>query len=242
MNIPSHLIEFSIGSSWIDSKLYDDFVKEMTGVSVRSINAGGTWELRKQSPVETEKNRAMGVISAICHKTVLGHELIEAAMQNKTITVSETIKISYDGTTETITDKEATQACSNKIDEIRQQFKDWARERMQTDPDMSNKIESIYNEKFNNYVPKSIPEEFIPDYFPGASKVFKMRPHQAKAIIRGTTQPLLLAHEVGTGKTFTMISIAMEMRRLGTAKLPGSEWGSTITLTGRILLKKRSSF
>lgn len=220
MNIPSHLIEFSIGSSWIDSKLYDDFVKEMTGVSVRSINAGGTWELRKQSPVETEKNRAMGVISAICHKTVLGHELIEAAMQNKTITVSETIKISYDGTTETITDKEATQACSNKIDEIRQQFKDWARERMQTDPDMSNKIESIYNEKFNNYVPKSIPEEFIPDYFPGASKVFKMRPHQAKAIIRGTTQPLLLAHEVGTGKTFTMISIAMEMRRLGTAKKP----------------------
>ena len=220
MNIPSHLIEFSIGSSWIDSKLYDDFVKEMTGVSVRSINAGGTWELRKQSPVETEKNRAMGVISAICHKTVLGHELIEAAMQNKTITVSETIKISYDGTTETITDKEATQACSNKIDEIRQQFKDWARERMQTDPDMANKIERIYNEKFNNYVPKSIPEEFIPDYFPGASKVFKMRPHQAKAIIRGTTQPLLLAHEVGTGKTFTMISIAMEMRRLGTAKKP----------------------
>ena len=220
MNIPSHLIEFSIGSSWIDSKLYDDFVKEMTGVSVRSINAGGTWELRKQSPVETEKNRAMGVISAICHKTVLGHELIEAAMQNKTITVSETRKISYNGTTETITDKEATQACSNKIDEIRQQFKDWARERMQTDPDMANKIESIYNEKLNNYVPKSIPEEFIPDYFPGASKTFKMRPHQAKAIILGTTQPLLLAHEVGTGKTFTMISIAMEMRRLGTAKKP----------------------
>ena len=220
MNIPSHLIEFSIGSSWIDSKLYDDFVKEMTGVSVRSINAGGTWELRKQSPVETEKNRAMGVISAICHKTVFGHELIEAAMQNKTITVSETRKISYNGTTETITDKEATQACSNKIDEIRQQFKDWARERMQTDPDMANKIESIYNEKFNNYVPKSIPEEFIPDYFPGASKTFKMRPHQAKAIILGTTQPLLLAHEVGTGKTFTMISIAMEMRRLGTAKKP----------------------
>ena len=91
---------------------------------------------------------------------------------------------------------------------------------MQTDPDMANKIERIYNEKFNNYVPKSIPEEFIPDYFPGASKVFKMRPHQAKAIIRGTTQPLLLAHEVGTGKTFTMISIAMEMRRLGTAKKP----------------------
>ena len=30
----------------------------------------------------------------------------------------------------------------------------------------------------------------------------------------------MLAHEVGTGKTFTLISIAMEMRRLGTAKKP----------------------
>ena len=97
-------------------------------------------------------------------------------MQNKTITVSETIKISYDGTTETITDKEATQACSNKIDEIRQQFKDWARERMQTDPDMSNKIESIYNEMFNNFVPKSIPEEFMPAECPGASQVFQLWP------------------------------------------------------------------
>ena len=30
----------------------------------------------------------------------------------------------------------------------------------------------------------------------------------------------MLAHEVGTGKSFTLISIAMEMRRLGTAKKP----------------------
>ena len=47
-----------------------------------------------------------------------------------------------------------------------------------------------------------------------------MRPHQGRAIVRGTQQPLLLAHEVGTGKTFTLISTAMEMRRLGTARKP----------------------
>jgi len=47
-----------------------------------------------------------------------------------------------------------------------------------------------------------------------------MRPHQGKAIVRGTMQPLLLAHEVGTGKTYTLISTAMEMRRLGTARKP----------------------
>lgn len=52
------------------------------------------------------------------------------------------------------------------------------------------------------------------------SHEFKMRPHQGRAIVRGTQQPLLLAHEVGTGKTFTLISTAMEMRRLGTARKP----------------------
>ncbi|MEE0521194.1 MAG: helicase-related protein, partial [Bacteroidaceae bacterium] len=119
-----------------------------------------------------------------------------------------------------ITDKEATQACSAKIDEIRADFKEWARQKMQNDADMSERIERTYNEQFNNYVPLTISDEFVPEYFGGANHKFKMRPHQAKAIIRGTMQPLLLAHEVGTGKTFTLISTAMEMRRLGTAKKP----------------------
>ena len=66
----------------------------------------------------------------------------------------------------------------------------------------------------------SIPDEFVPKYFGGASHKLKMRPHQGRAIVRGTQQPLLLAHEVGTGKTFTLISTAMEMRRLGTARKP----------------------
>ena len=91
---------------------------------------------------------------------------------------------------------------------------------MQNDADMSERIERTYNEQFNNYVPLTISDEFVPEYFGGANHKFKMRPHQAKAIIRGTMQPLLLAHEVGTGKTFTLISTAMEMRRLGTAKKP----------------------
>ena len=62
--------------------------------------------------------------------------------------------------------------------------------------------------------------DFVPEYFGGANHKFKMREHQAKAIVRGTMQPLLLAHEVGAGKTFPLISTAMEMRRLGTAKKP----------------------
>ena len=219
MEIPAHLIDFTLGSSWIDPKLYEDFVKERTEVDVRFTAVGGTWFMKEPYFTDYEKNRAMGVTSEMLNRTIMGHTLIEAAIQNRSITVSTTKK-HYDGTIETITDKEATQACAAKIDEIRQDFKDWARQKMQSDPEMSALIGRIYNDTFNNFVPMSIPDEFVPEYFGGASHKFKMRPHQGRAIVRGTQQPLLLAHEVGTGKTFTLISTAMEMRRLGTARKP----------------------
>lgn len=220
MNIPAHLIDFTLGSSWLDPKLYDEYVKERTDIDVHFTAAGGTWFMKAPTyGVNVEKNRAMGIVSKMLKKTIMGHELISAAIQNKSIIVSRTEK-HYDGTTETITDREATAACAVKIDEIRQDFKDWARGKMQSDADLSARMEQEYNDRFNNYVPMSIPDDFVPEYFGGATHKFKMRSHQGKAIVRGTMQPLLLAHEVGTGKTFTLISTAMEMRRLGTARKP----------------------
>ena len=220
MNIPAHLINFTLGSSWLDPKLYDAYVKERTDIDVHFTAAGGTWFMKAPTyGVNVEKNRAMGIVSEKLKKTIMGHELIGAAIQNKSVVVSRTEK-HFDGTTGTVTDREATAACAAKIDEIRQDFKDWVRGKMQRDADLSARMEQAYNDRFNNYVPMSIPNDFVPEYFGGATHKFKMRSHQGKAIVRGTMQPLLLAHEVGTGKTFTLISTAMEMRRLGTARKP----------------------
>ena len=219
MDIPAHLIEFSLGSSWIDPKLYQDYVKDRTGKDVTLTRAGGSWAMNVGYGY-SEKNNTFGVRSEMLRKVIPGTELIDAAMNNKTITVKETHKDRYSGQTETIVDKEATQACANKIDEIRQDFKDWARAKMQSDPELSEKISKVYNAKFNNYVPRSIPENFVPEHFAGASANIKLREHQGKAAVRATMQPVLLAHEVGTGKTFTMITAAMEMRRLGLATKP----------------------
>ena len=222
MDIPAHLIDFTLGSSWVEPKLYEDFIKERTDVDAQLTNVGGTWYMKVPYYVQHEKNKAMGVRGEVVKKLILGSELIEAALQNKTITVSETHRVGYGSskTTETITDKEATQACAAKIDEIRADFKEWARQKLQSDAEMSARIEKAYNEQFNNYVPVDVSMDFVPEYFGGANHEFKMREHQAKAIVRGTMQPLLLAHEVGTGKTYTLISTAMEMRRLGTARKP----------------------
>lgn len=224
MTIPAHLIEFSLGSSWIEPKLYEDFVFEKTGLRVTLTNVGGTWFMKTPWSTFNEKNRAMAVVSKMCDKTIMGHELIEAAITNRQITVSKTKK-HYDGSTETITDKAATAECGTKVDEIRAAFKDWAREHMQADPAMSARIEQTYNDQFNNYVPMSIPEEFVPQHFGGQvselhGRPFALRPHQGRAVVRGTTEPILLAHEVGAGKTYTLITTAMEMRRLGTARKP----------------------
>lgn len=225
MNIPAHLIEFALGSSWIEPKLYEDYVKERTGVDVNLTNVGGTWFMKTSgSESNTEQNRSQGVYSEELKKTVFGHEILEAAITNRSISVSRTYKRS-DGTYETVTDRDATQAVAAKVDEFRIDFKDWARAKMQGDMEMSARMETVYNDRFNNSVPHSIPDEFIPKHFGGqvtemGGRPFSLRPHQAKAVIRGTTQSQLLAHEVGTGKTFTLISTAMEMRRLGTARKP----------------------
>lgn len=224
MNIPAHLIEFALGSSWIEPQLYERYVKERTELDVKLTNAGGTWHMSEPWNTDKPKNTEMGVRSEAFGILIPGHKLIEAALTNKTITVSRTVKNS-DGGSHTETDPAATTACATKVDEIRQDFKDWAREQMQNDPALSMRMEEKYNEKFNNSVPKSIPDEFVPEHFGGAAttvggKPFKLRPHQAKAVIRATTQPVLLAHEVGTGKTYTLITTAMEMRRLGTARKP----------------------
>lgn len=224
MNIPAHLIEFALGSSWIEPQLYERYVKERTELDVKLTNAGGTWHMAEPWNTDKPKNTEMGVRSEAFGILIPGHKLIEAALTNKTITVSRTVKDS-DGGSHTETDPAATTACATKVDEIRQDFKDWARGQMQNDPALSMRMEEKYNEKFNNSVPKSIPDEFVPEHFDGAAttvggRPFKLRPHQAKAVIRATTQPVLLAHEVGAGKTYTLITTAMEMRRLGTARKP----------------------
>ena len=225
MNIPAHLINFTFGSSWIDPKLYEDYVKERTNVNVKFTSAGGTWFMDAPDYINEEKDNSFGVKSLMFNKIIPGHQLVEAAIQNKSIIVSRTYKENGKDVRET--DRDATQACSNKIDEIRQDFQDWARGKMQQDEQLSAKIETDYNEQFNNYVPLAIPDDFAPSRYPGmaprldgSDRDFNLYSYQAKAVVKCVTQPTMLAHEVGTGKTFTLITTAMEMRRLGTAKKP----------------------
>lgn len=218
--VPSHMIEFSIGSSWLNPELFNEYVKDRTDLNVKLSYAAGTWTMQTDVRFFPEKDKSFGVQSEICEKIIPGHELILAAMSNKTIRVTKTQKEGG-----VISDPKATQVCASKVDEIREDFRSWLRGRMQQDEALATEIENKYNDIFNNSAPIEIPDEYVPERFEGAATVvngkpLKLRPHQSKAVVRGTMQSLMLAHEVGTGKTYTLITTAMEMRRLGTAKKP----------------------
>lgn len=223
MDIPSHLIEFSLGSSWIPMELYNDYLKETFDLDgAKLTHLEGSWVLDEGYGYRNEKNRAAGIYSEQFRETIYGHQLVLAALNNRPVKVQKQVSEGYGSsrTTRTVTDQTATQACAVRVDEIKDEFKQYAKKKMQDNPELAAQVEKIYNEKFNALVPMQVDDEFLPDFFDGANTSLPLYGHQKRGVIRGLTSPTMLAHEVGTGKSFTLISTAMEMKRLGTAKKP----------------------
>lgn len=221
IDIPAHLIEFNIGSTWIPKELYLQYAKEKYDLDNLKLNHIGSAWVSNDVWGRNEKNRSEGVYSDMLGIQIYGHELMLAAMNNVPVVVSRVEKHS-DGTSETRTDKVASAACSDKISQIKDDFVDWARGKMQQDSELADRIQKIYNDRFNAIVPMlKVDKEFLSEHLPGQNSAkYTLYPHQQQAVARGLTQALMLAHEVGTGKTISLISTAMEMRRLGTAKKP----------------------
>lgn len=91
-------------------------------------------------------------------------------------------------------------------------FKEW----LFSDPDRRAKYVSYYNETFNNVRLREYDGSYL--QFPGMNPKIELKPHQKNAVARilmgGNT---LLAHCVGAGKSFEMMSACMEQKRLGLA-------------------------
>lgn len=221
MDIPAHLIDMTIGSTWVPPSIFEQYFMDRYGVRLKLHQTEGAWVITPGSKggQYNDKNRQLGVYSEMFQETIFGDELAYAAMNNRNV-VFKKIRKNYDGSQETITDKEASATATRRISEIKADFTDWSQELLTSNEEIAEKIMKTYNDKFNAIVPMSIDEKFIPEKFDGAATFINLYPHQLKSAVRATMQPLFLAHEVGTGKTFTIISAAMEMRRVGTAKKP----------------------
>jgi N12 class adenine-specific DNA methylase len=118
-------------------------------------------------------------------------------------------------------DPAATQIAKSKLEKLKMEFQRWAKT---SDAEVGGVsvqelIVKSFNEKANGIKPPEFEGEHIT--LPGASdEVFRSGIRRA-AIARMLDQGSgMIAHGVGFGKTYTLIALAMEMKRLGKANRP----------------------
>ena len=217
--IPFEKISFKLGSTFIEPSIVQRFVREVLGLTdaeVRRFPETGHWHVDQGS--SAGRREALNTTTYGAHG-VTGGMMVDLALNLKSpvITmpeqrISETTGKPY---TAEVKDPVATAAAVEKQRQVAAAFVDWVRK----DNAAANSIFERYNETSNrSRRPTYDPPNW--DYYPNASRDIKLRPHQMQVVTRILQESTMLAHAVGTGKTFVMITAAMEMRRLGLAKKP----------------------
>lgn len=211
--IPFVDISYKLGTPWIPEGVYQEFAQEvlgLNGMSIRyvpvadefMITGGHTSDYTKANEYNTPHRDAIEIFT-------------DAINMRK-----PTIYRQVDRNTR-VKDEAATQEVVAKIVDMNDAFVRYIQEKS----DVHSELQRIYNERYNNY---RLREYRFPQFtgtdgkihYPGSNESIALRDHQTKAVQRSLQGSTLLAHQVGTGKTFTMITTAMEMRRLGLAKKP----------------------
>lgn len=204
-------ISVSLGAPWIPASDIQRFAAHLLGnnfylIDVNYIPAVGTWKVDWGSA----KSLKTGVNATQTWGTKYKNakDLLEAALNQSTPTVTH-----KDADGKTYIDREETIAAQAKLREIQEEFKKW----LWTDKERTNRLLAYYNRNFNNWVLRSYDGSAL--NFPGYSTAEpQLKQHQKDVVWRilqdGTC---LMAHCVGAGKTWSMQTAAMELKRLGLA-------------------------
>ncbi|MDD6826111.1 MAG: YodL domain-containing protein [Oscillospiraceae bacterium] len=218
-------IEVKIGATWIDPKIYDQFMYETfeTPHQFRNDVKHSYWE-RNVKPVQTEYSEASGafeiqnkredksvnVTQNFGTKKMSAYEIMESLLNLKDPKITKKIQDPETGDEKRVIDIEATKIAQRKADKIRSTFSEW----IFKDPERRDILVGKYNELFNSIRPREFDGSNL--NFPNMNADIKLHEHQKNAIAHamfgGNT---LFAHSVGAGKTFEMIATAMESKRLG---------------------------
>lgn len=211
-------ISVSLGAPWIPASDIQYFVGHLLGkdtyrvMDIQYIPAVGTWKVNwvksGYSYATQQVKNGVAVTQTWGTKYKDVKDLLEAALNQSTPTVTH-----KDADGKTYTDKEETIAAQAKLREIQEEFKKW----IWTDKERTNRLLAYYNRNFNNWVLRSYDGSAL--NFPGYSTAEpQLKQHQKDVVWRilqdGTC---LMAHCVGAGKTWSMQTAAMELKRLGLA-------------------------
>lgn len=224
--LPSE-IHAAMGANFIPAELFEQFAKEVTGADykIAYIKATGQWVIDTRGGANASLNVGKWGIAKMPATSIFAR-----TMAGQGVVVTETIKLAGGGTQTRVLEKE-TEAAREKQAAMKAEWQRW----LWSDPDRADRVASIYNEKMNRIVVRKYDGSHMT--FPGMSPAMELLPHQKNAVWRALqSRQVLFDHVVGAGKTFEVVALFMEMRRLGIARKP------FIAVPNHLTLQWRSEF
>ena len=211
-------IYVTLGSPWVPAQIIDAFIAHILKIGGRPASLTrhdehtGSWEIREKSYY----SGAFSVAAKHTYGTRRMHalEILEKTLNMRTIAVYDegSSRSTASGAKRKINQSEtllAAQMQQKLIDE----FRDW----VFRDGERRRRLESIFESKYGCVRRRIFDGSFL--RFPGLSSDTRLYPYQKNAVARILFSPnTLLAHNVGSGKSFVMIAAGMELRRMGLSK------------------------
>ncbi|KAA9038702.1 DNA methylase [Ginsengibacter hankyongi] len=216
--IPFELLDFNLGERWIPQEYYNRFASSLFELTTEINYFSSTDNFKVKINGSNAKTNQEYAVTTKSGKTSYGHTLLEHALENTT--PFYTYEVDLGDKTIRVPDNDAIQLAHQKIESIRNHFTEWLKELPSQD---KNEIENLYNNTFNCYVLREYDGSHL--QFPGLDKqrlgiedLYSSQKNSVWRIIQN--RGALIDHEVGLGKTLTMIVAAHEMKRLGIVNKP----------------------
>ena len=206
-------ITVRMGATWIPEKDYKSFMFHLLktsasnrwNIDIKYTNFTGEYRVEGKS---IDKGNDLANFTYGTSR-VSAYKLIEDTLNLRDTNVYDQV-IDENGKKSSVLNQKETMLARSKQEIIKEEFKNWIFD----DIDRRTRLVKEYNEKFNSIRLREYDGSNLT--FDGMNPEIELRPHQRDAIARGLFGGnTLLAHEVGAGKTFEMIGIAMESKRLG---------------------------
>lgn len=216
--IPFELLDFNLGERWIPVDYYSRFATELFELDT-NVSYYPSLDTFKVTTTGTNPKVAQEyAIRPKSGRQTPGGTILEHALENTT--PFYTYEVETGDKTIRVPDNEAIQLAHQKIESIRARFVDWLSELPSAD---KQRLEQLYNDTFNCYVLREYDGSH--QLFPGLDKkslgIEDLYSSQKNAVWRIVqNRGALIDHEVGLGKTLTMIVAAHEMKRLGIIQKP----------------------
>uniref|UniRef100_UPI003AF62B0B DEAD/DEAH box helicase family protein n=1 Tax=Thiolapillus sp. TaxID=2017437 RepID=UPI003AF62B0B len=202
------------GMTWITPEEVTEFARELFDTKHMGDNAGemvyseatGLWSARVASGVKSSTKCRMDYGTPRRN----AWNLLESICNSKPIEVKDTVE-NADGSRKSVLNLEETLKAQDKATLIQEEFRHWL---FFKDSERGEKLLARYNRLKNATVDTQWNGSHLT--FPGKNPDIELRSSQVNAVWRYILDGrVVLAHEVGVGKTFTMIAASMEAKRMG---------------------------